>query len=190
MPTMASSKREQVLTCARELFEREGFHATGVDRILERAGVAKMTLYNNFGSKDQLIEEVLHESSLLMMARIKKYALEASSDSYEQILAIFKALGEWYADPEFCGCMFQAAVAEFPDHDTGPAQAALAHHQRLTAIFAELCTNAQLSEPEQLSRKLALLASGASCVARQAKCRIPADDAYQIAEILIERASK
>jgi len=187
---MASSKREQVLTCARELFEREGFHATGVDRILERAGVAKMTLYNNFGSKDQLIVEVLDQSSLIMMGRIKEYALNASSDSYEQILAIFRALGEWYQDPEFCGCMFQAAVAEFPDHDSKPAQAALAHHRRLTAIFEELCTKAELKDPTELSRRLALLASGASCVARQAKARTPADDAYQIAEILLERASK
>ena len=187
---MASSKRELVLTCARELFEREGFHATGIDRILEKAGVAKMTLYNNFGSKDQLIVEVLNQSSLMMMERIKAYALEASSDSYEQILAIFKALGDWYQDPEFCGCMFQAAVAEFPDHDSEPAKAALEHHKRLTAIFKEMCTKAELKEPESLSRRLALLASGASCVARQAKARTPADDAYQIAEILLERASK
>ncbi len=187
---MANSKRDQVLTCARELFEREGFHATGVDRILERAGVAKMTLYNNFGSKDQLIVEVLDQSSLIMMDRIKEYALNASSDSYEQILAIFRALGEWYQDPEFCGCMFQAAVAEFPDHDSKPAQAALAHHKRLTVIFEDLCTKAELKDPIELSRRLALLASGASCVARQAKARTPADDAYQIAEILLERASR
>jgi len=187
---MAASKREQVLTCARELFESEGFHATGVDRILERAGVAKMTLYNNFGSKDQLIVEVLNQSSLIMMDRIKSYALEASSDSYEQILAVFKALGKWYQDPEFCGCMFQAAVAEFPDHDSEPAQAALNHHKRMTAIFEEMCHRAELKDPEQLSRRLALLASGASCVARQARSRTPADDAYQIAEILLERASK
>ncbi len=187
---MASSKRDLVLTCARELFESEGFHATGVDRILEKAGVAKMTLYNNFGSKDQLIVEVLNQSSTLMMERIKQYALEASNDSYEQILAIFRALGEWYQDPEFCGCMFQAAVAEFPNQDSAPAQAALAHLQRLTAIFLELCQKAMLKNPEELSRRLALLASGATCVARQAKARTPADDALSIAEILLERASK
>ena len=186
---MANSKRDLVLTCARELFEREGFHATGVDRILDKAGVAKMTLYNNFGSKDQLIVEVLNQSSLLMMDRIKEYALNASSDSYEQILAIFRALGDWYQDPEFCGCMFQAAVAEFPDHDSAPANAAKEHYNRLKTILAELCHKAMLKEPDELSRKLALLASGASCVARQAKSRTPADDALQIAEILLERAS-
>mgnify|MGYP003121605210 FL=1 len=186
---MASSKREQVLKCARELFEREGFHATGVDRILEKAGVAKMTLYNNFGSKDQLIVEVLNQSSEIMIGRMKEHALAASNDSYEQILAIFRTLGDSYQDPDFCGCMFQAAVAEFPDHDSAPAQAALAHHRRLTEIFLELCTKAGLKNPEELSRKLALLSSGASCVARQTKARTPADDALCIAEILLERAS-
>lgn len=187
---MASSKRELVLTCARELFESEGFHATGVDRILEKAGVAKMTLYNNFGSKDLLIVEVLNQSSMIMMERIKGFADEAGNDPYDQILAIFRALGEWYQDPQFCGCMFQAAVAEFPDHDSEPAKAALEHHKRLTEVFLELCTNAKLTEPEKLSRELALLASGATCVARQAKNRLPADDAFSIAEILLERASK
>ena len=151
---MASSKREQVLKCARELFEREGFHATGVDRILEKAGVAKMTLYNNFGSKDQLIVEVLNQSSEIMIGRMKEHALAASNDSYEQILAIFRTLGDSYQDPDFCGC-----------------------------------TKAGLKNPEELSRKLALLSSGASCVARQTKARTPADDALCIAEILLERAS-
>lgn len=186
---MSSSKRAKVLSCARELFESEGFHATGVDRILDRAGVAKMTLYNNFGSKDQLIVEVLNESSLNMMARLQQCADEAGNDPYDQILAIFRALGEWYQDPQFCGCMFQAAVAEFPDHDSKPAQAALSHHIRLTALLETLCIKAVLNDPKELARKLGLLASGATCVARQAKARTPADDAYQIAEILLERAS-
>jgi len=187
---MASSKRELVLNCARELFEQEGFHATGVDRILEKAGVAKMTLYNNFGSKDQLIAEVLTRSSVNQVERIREHVLGISTDPYEQILAVFQALGERFQDPEFCGCMFQAAIAEFPNFDSEPAKAALEHHRRITAVFFDLCTNANLSEPEQLSRKLALLASGSSCIARQTKTRVPADDALIIAEILLERACK
>ena len=52
---MAAGKRDQLIEAALELFQREGFHATGVDRILAEAGVAKMTLYHHFRSKDELI---------------------------------------------------------------------------------------------------------------------------------------
>ena len=52
---MSSSKRDLLINTALELFSREGFHATGIDRILSESGVAKMTLYNHFKSKDELI---------------------------------------------------------------------------------------------------------------------------------------
>ncbi|MBL4591435.1 MAG: hypothetical protein JKY96_05695 [Phycisphaerales bacterium] len=85
--------------------------------------------------------------------------------------------------------MFQAAVAEFPDPDSLPAIAARQHYERLCSVFESMCTQAQLQDPSGLARKLALLASGANCVARQAKSRAPADDARSIVELLLERAS-
>mgnify|MGYP006421022799 CR=1 FL=1 len=186
---MTTTKRDHVIECARELFEREGFHATGVDRILERAGVAKMTLYNNFGSKERLIVEVLEESSKAMIERLASFARKAGPDPYDQILGIFHALGAWYADPEFCGCMFQAAVAEYPNPDDTVAIAARAHQERVQDLFSDLCEAAELADPDSLSRRLALLASGATCVARQSRSRTPADDALGVAEVLLERAA-
>ena len=52
---MASAKRDQLIDTALELFNRDGYRATGIDKILGECGVAKMTLYNHFGSKDELI---------------------------------------------------------------------------------------------------------------------------------------
>lgn len=186
---MSRSKRDHIIESARALFQREGFHSTGIDRVLEHAGVAKMTLYNNFGSKDQLIVDVLETTSKEMVDRFGSFARAAGDDPYDQILGIFGSLGAWYDDPQFSGCIFQAAAAEFPDEGSGPAQATRAHHARVHGMFVDLCARAELREPETLARKLALLASGATCVARQKKDRTPADDALQIAEILLERAS-
>jgi len=185
--TTTTSKSAHLLCTARSLFEKEGFHATGIDRILTEANVAKMTLYNNFGSKEQLIVAVLEEASQAMIDRLEATAIQASSDPYDQILAVFDAFGQWYTDPAFCGCMFQAAVAEFPDPDSAPAQAAREHHERLCNTFENLCTRAELRETRILARQLALLASGANCVARQARTRTPADDARSIVELLLER---
>ncbi|MCZ6886228.1 MAG: TetR/AcrR family transcriptional regulator, partial [Alphaproteobacteria bacterium] len=57
---MASSKRDHLIETALGLFCRDGFHATGIDKILAASGCAKMTLYNHFTSKDELILAVLH----------------------------------------------------------------------------------------------------------------------------------
>ncbi|MEX0877035.1 MAG: TetR/AcrR family transcriptional regulator [Phycisphaerales bacterium] len=184
---MASLKSKKLLACARRLFETEGFHTTGIDRILEEAGVAKMTLYNNFGSKDQLIVAVLDDASQDMINQLKA-ATAAIQDPYEQILGIFDELATWYADPRFSGCMFQAAVAEFPDPDSDPAKAARAHLLRLTDLFQGLCTRAELPNAPTLASMLAMLASGANCTARQVRTRAPADQARQIAELVLERA--
>jgi len=185
---MPVRKRDVLLNCARRLFEAEGFHATGIDRVLAEAGVAKMTLYNNFGSKDGLIVAVLEQASEEMVARLERTIEEQSSDPYEQILGVFDAFAMWFSNPEFCGCMFQAAVAEFPDPESRPALAARGHQIRVAGMFARLCTEAELPSPDDLGKMLGMLASGASCTARQVQTRQPADHARQIAEILLERA--
>lgn len=185
---MPVRKRDILLSCARRLFESEGFHTTGIDRVLKEAGVAKMTLYNNFGSKDGLIVAVLEQASEEMVARIERTIEEKSADPYEQILGVFDAFAKWFTNPEFCGCMFQAAVAEFPDPESEPAKAARGHQERVAGMFGRLCREAELPNPDELGKMLGMLASGASCTARQVQTREPADHARQIAEILLERA--
>ncbi len=184
---MPTSKKQMLLQCARRLFETEGFHTTGIDRILDEAGVAKMTLYNNFGSKDQLIVAVLDDASRDMIGRLTQ-SVAPLEDPYDRILGVFDALAAWYSQPEFCGCIFQAADAEFPDPASPPSQAARAHLLRLGSMFESLCRQAELPDAPTLASMLSLLASGANCAARQIRTRAPADHARQIAEILLERA--
>ena len=91
---MAAPKKQHLIDTARRLFASEGFHTTGIERILEEAGVAKMTLYNNFGSKDMLIVAVLNQTSAEMRQRLID-AVSHINDPYEQILGIFDALADW-----------------------------------------------------------------------------------------------
>jgi len=184
---MASPKKTKLLECARRLFETEGFHTTGIDRILDEAGVAKMTLYNNFGSKDMLIVAVLNDASVDMIDQLQR-AIAHIIDPYEQILGVFDALAGWHSSKDFCGCMFQAAVAEFPNPESEPALAAHEHLLRLISLFKNMCVRAELDDPDTLASMLAMLASGANCMARQMRTRAPADQARQISEILLERA--
>ena len=123
-----------------------------------------------------------------MVTRREQAVIASSDDPYEQILGVFDAFARWFSDPEFCGCMFQAAVAEFPDPESKPSQAARAHQMRVCSMFEQLCDRAELPDPYTLGHMLAMLASGAMCTARQTQTREPADHARQIAEILLERA--
>src|SRR6187402_3319099 len=99
--------RERILDTAYELFSRHGTRAVGVDRIIEEAGTAKMTLYRNFASKDDLIMAFLERREELwtrgwLQAEVQRRATEPR----ERLLAIFDVFGDWFALPDFEGCSF------------------------------------------------------------------------------------
>src|SRR4051795_255523 len=97
------SARERLLAAANDLFYEEGIHTVGIDRIIERAGVAKASLYNTFGSKDQLIRAYLEARHNRTSARIDR-ALEQYDTPRERLLAIFESQATLFADPAFHGC--------------------------------------------------------------------------------------
>src|ERR1700687_4125988 len=91
------SARERLLAAASELFYAEGVHTVGIDRVIERAGVAKASLYNTFGSKDELVRAYLEGRHAATSARITRY-LERYSDPRERLLGVFEAQGELFAE--------------------------------------------------------------------------------------------
>src|SRR5690606_34465689 len=110
---MASSKRQQLISTAQDLFAREGYHATGIDRILAESGVAKMTRYKHFRSKDELILAVLQGSERDTLGRLAQ--LRAARPPREALLVTFDGLHAWIHQQDFCGCSFIHAAAEFHD---------------------------------------------------------------------------
>ena len=94
----APSARERLLAAASELFYAEGVHTVGIDRVIERAGVAKASLYNTFGSKDELVRAYLEGRHAQTSERILRY-LERYSTPRERLLGVFEAQGELFAPP-------------------------------------------------------------------------------------------
>jgi AcrR family transcriptional regulator len=90
----ASSKREQLLNTALELFYREGYHATGIDRILAESGVAKMTLYKHFKSKDELIMAALEERHARTLRRFGDAPRRAPREAILAVCAEHKGFVE------------------------------------------------------------------------------------------------
>src|SRR6204780_779168 len=103
--------RERLLAAADELFYEEGFNGVGIDRVIERAGVAKACLYDCFGSKEELIRSYLQQRHVARQARMHE-RLARYATPREKILAVFDAMAEAAAKPDFRGCAFARAGAE------------------------------------------------------------------------------
>ncbi len=185
---MASAKRDRLIDTAIELFNRDGYRATGIDKILAESGIAKMTLYNHFGSKDELILAALERRD----ARWRdwfRHAVERRAETPRgRLLAVFDALEEWFAQADFQGCMFMRAASEFCACDD-PIHAVAAEHQRLLlAELRDLTAAAGARRPSKLAREILLLVLGA-IVATQVNGPVDAGKAAKkAAEVLIEEA--
>lgn len=187
--TQAPSKRDLLLECARELFAGEGFHATGIDRILDQAGVAKMTLYNNFGSKEQLIVEVLDRASEGLLDQMQSW-IAGSNDPFDQIVLLFEGLGTWFESPSRCGCLIQAAAAEFSDPESPVGQAILRHQDRIQSLMSGITGATECPDSQGLAARIGLLFAGAMSTSRICRSRQPADEAKKAAAILLEDACR
>ena len=108
----AAEKRQHIIETAYRLFKRDGFHATGIDKIIAEAGVAKMTMYRHFPSKEGLIVEVLAWRAKRFKLQLEQLA-EAATTPPQKIAAIFDWHERWFDSPDFHGCLFQHALAEF-----------------------------------------------------------------------------
>src|SRR5580693_833881 len=103
--------RERLLAAADELFYEEGVNLVGIDRVIERAGVAKASLYDCFGSKEELIRSYLQERHEARQVRLRERLARYVAPK-EKILAVFDSMAETAADPGFRGCAFARASAE------------------------------------------------------------------------------
>jgi len=162
---MPTSRREHLIDTAIAVFNREGFHAAGIDRILAEAGVAKMTLYNHFRSKKDLILAALRRRDETFRHWFTRAVEARSQDPVERLLALFDVLGEWFASADFRGCVFINAAAEYGGADD-PIHAAAAEHKRLVEGYVVgLARAAGAANPQRLARSLTLLMEGATVLA-------------------------
>src|ERR1700685_3609794 len=113
--TSRASARERLLDAANELFYAEGVQTVGIDRVIERAGVAKASLYNLFGSKEELVAAYLtsrHDRTTSGLIE----AIERFDNPRQKIVAVFDAQAQQYQQPDFNGCAFIGASTEAPSH--------------------------------------------------------------------------
>ena len=178
---MTSSKREKLIDTALGLFCRDGFHATGIDKILAEAGVSKMTLYKYFKSKDELIIAALRRKDEQYRNWLMQEVERKAKLPYDRILAVFDALDTWFNQETFMGCVFVNAAAEYGDGNN-PVHLVSAEHKRLICIYlTDLIRDAGYEEPEGLAEQLLLIIEGAIVSAHVIGERSVANKAKQTA---------
>ena len=183
-----ASPRQRLLKAADELFYNEGIHSVGIDRVIERAGVAKGSLYYNFSGKDELVKEYLLGRHASWTARIDT-AIAARPDPKDRILAIFDVLGELFAAPDFRGCSFMNAIAEAPEG--GPELAAAANFRVwLHDMFGDLVGALDVQNPTLLAGQLVVLYDGAVAAAQMDASPTSAKTAKGLAAMAIEAAGR
>ena len=181
------SARDRLLAAADELFYAEGVHVVGVDRIVERAGVTKASLYNTFGSKDELVRAYLEKHFRVRQSRIAKI-LASHTAPRERLLAVFAEVEGLLAGSAFRGCRFISAAAESRPGDAGEVVAE-EYRAWLWSLFTDLAEEAGASDPKQVGRQLFLLYDGAAVAARMDQDRGAAAQAVRSAvEALLEAA--
>ncbi|NWK43189.1 TetR/AcrR family transcriptional regulator [Ralstonia pickettii] len=186
---MRASKRQQVVDKAGELFSRHGFHPVGVDWIIDESGVARMTLYRHFAGKDDLIKEVLEQRYTYVMGSIAE-KLSPMPDTIARLRGIFEWYGTWFRTPDFAGCLFERALAEFGATCPKVTDVAVRYRDDLLAMMETLLKDVvPANSARQLAGVYVMLLSGATADARAIGDPSSASRAWDAAQTLLNHAT-
>ncbi len=188
-PAATSGKRAHLMATAQLLFYRDGYRIVGIDRLLAEAGVAKMTLYHHFPSKDDLIVAVVESQDTAVRAGLEAAITAAGSSPVRRLLAVFDWLAAWFKTDDFRGCGFIRAMSEFPDPDHPVHRAAWRHKEAVNVRLRELATEAGARHPAELANALSLLIDGAILAAHATGSATSAATAKATAAGLLKQAT-
>ena len=187
--TTSSSKpsvRDRIMQAASTLFYQEGVQNVGIDRIITESGVAKMSLYNHFKSKDALIAAWLQQRDVNWRDWFQKTVEKQATAPAERLLAMFDVLEEWFSQPDFRGCAFINSSVELVDPEHPGYQVAIEHQQALYGYILHLVQAAELDHPNAVAEQLLLLVEGAIVVAMMRRSPAAAIHAKTAAAMLIQ----
>ncbi|RWP80683.1 MAG: TetR/AcrR family transcriptional regulator [Mesorhizobium sp.] len=180
-PSSASGKRQHVVDTAYVLFKRAGFHATGIDRIIAEADVAKMTMYRHFPSKDELIVEVLDYRAMRFDRQLDRLAQEDVPPE-QKIGKIFDWHARWFRSPDFHGCLFAHALAEFGDPGHPIFEAVVRQKnglkRRMQSLLEEMMPHGRA---ESVAATLLMLIEGATLLAQMGQTEAAIRDSRKAA---------
>ena len=165
-PGPARSTADHILDVAGALFYDRGFAATGVDMVVRESGVAKMTLYRHFPSKDHLIAAWLERVDARFWQSFEAWAGPETRPPRDRLLNVFAGLEKLVASSQCLGCPFLLAASEFPERGTRAHDVAHDHKSRVRERLRAMAAQAGAPDADALGDQLLLLMDGAFMAAR------------------------
>ena len=186
IPQSRPEARERILATAYQLFSRRAIRDVGVDEVIDRAGVAKATLYRHFPSKDDLVIAFLERrEERWTLAWVEAEARRRGTTPEEQLLAIFELFDEWFRRDDFEACSFINVLLEMgPAHPAG--QASVRHLASIRAVVGRLAEEAAFRDPASFAHSWHILMKGSIVSATEGDAHA-AKRAQAMARLLIEQ---
>jgi AcrR family transcriptional regulator len=178
--------RERILDTAYELFSQHGTRAVGVDRIIAECGIAKMTLYRNFPSKDDLILAFLDRRAELWTHEwLESEASQRGANPGQRLLGVFDTFDGWFRSEDFEGCSFINVMLEIDDCQSPVRQASIRHLEAIRDFLRGLATEAGIADPDGFARQWHILMKGSIVSAAEGDLDA-AQRAKQIGRVMLE----
>jgi AcrR family transcriptional regulator len=182
----AQAARERILDTAYELFSHRGVHDVGIDELIERAGVAKATLYRHFPSKDELVLAFLEQrEQRWTYGWVAAEARRRGATPEEQLLAVFDLFDEWFHRDDFEGCSFVNVLLEIGNLDHPVGRASADYLENIRSVVGTLAQEAGLRDPEAFALSWHILMKGSIVQAAEGD-RDAARRAQALGRLLIE----
>jgi len=182
---MRPTKRDELVQKALRTFYRTGFHATGMDKLVDETGISKTSMYKHFRTKEELILAVLRLRDEQFRNWLYRRMEELADTPREQLIAMFDALEEWFAEAGYKGCMFIKASSEYQDASHPIHKQSADHKRLLEGHIVKLARQSGLANADVLARQLLLLKDGAIVTAHLGHSDNPAQDAKAAALVLL-----
>lgn len=158
-----SPTRQKLLETAEALFDAEGFHAVGLDRILKTVGISKQAFYRHFESKEELVADVIHWHDRWWRDHCRKLlAQRAGPDIRRQLSEFVALLIEVLEGEVFRGCFFMNAI--FPSKADPIHRAALEAKDNIEAMIRDMALGAGADDPAAFARELGIVVEGAFAI--------------------------
>jgi len=186
----AADPRERIERTAYELFSRHGTRAIGVDTLAERAGVAKMTLYKHYPSKEDLVLAFLRRREEIWTRTWLQNALrERSRPPAERLLGIFDLFDGWFRRSDYEACSFLRTLLEHSDAKHPVRVAVRGHLDAIRSLLIELGSEAGVRDPKRFAQQWQMLMMG--CVAcAYAGERDAARSVREVAALLLQKEAR
>lgn len=187
-PSSGGKARERILAAAYELFSRNGIRATGIDAIISASGVARMTLYRHFRTKDDLVLAFLKQREQKWTEDwLVKEISQRGSQPGEKLLAIFDVFDKWFKTESFEGCSFINVMLETPERTSPVHQASVHHLSVIRGYLKELALSSGVTDADDLARKWHVLMKGSIIAAAEGDSEA-ARRAQEIGALLLQHA--